>query len=96
MAAHSYRILAESFGRLFSDEKRKQLSVAMDYAPGMDELDYDDWKRLRDALEQRESGEIDGFELERIVMEVLATQAKEWMELDKPLGHTDWFQRKYN
>jgi hypothetical protein len=96
MGAHSYRILAESFGRLFSDEKRKQLQVAMDYAPGMDELDLEDWRRLRDALEQREAGGIDGFELEQIVMEVLATQAKEWLELGKPLCHTDWLQKKYN
>ena len=95
MGAHSYRILAESFGRLFSEEKREQLRVAMDYAPGMDELDLDDWRNLRDALDQREEGTIDWSELEKIVMEVLATQATEWVKLGKPLGHSDWMQNKY-
>ena len=93
MAAHSLRILMEMGGvDKLTDELRDYFSTALDCAPGMDELDMGDWRRLKEALKNPEVG---AFDFQDIVMEVLAVQGTKWLAFDKPRDHEQWQKVKH-
>ena len=93
MAAHSLRILMEMGGGAFTDENRKMWLTALGYAPGMDELNMEDWSKLKSALEGEKTCSLD---FQDMVMEVLATQAQAWLQLGKPRTHSEWMNKKYS
>lgn len=91
MAAHSLTILNESKQKLAEGSLNRDLLVhALEYAPGMDELDFDTWKRLHDALTDGCDGCV------ALAIDVaLDEQRAEWHELQGPKTHEEWFNRKY-
>ena len=93
MAAHSLRILMEMGGRAFTEGNKKLWLTALGYAPGMDELNSEDWSKLNTALEDENTFSLD---FQDIVMEVLATQAQTWLQLGKPQTHSEWMNKKYS
>ena len=92
MAAHSLRILSEMFGKMLTEENRRMYLTALDYAPGMGELELDDWRKIEDALENTSVGT---FDFEDILLDAIATQAVEWVRLGKPRAHFEWVNKKY-
>ena len=89
MAAHSVRILEEVTGRaegpLQLVSALAQFEHALDYAPGMDELDLDCWSRLN-GLSQR---------LRRDIEQAFLEQRVSWDSLGKPESHEAWMRAKY-
>ena len=96
MAAHSITILKEivrDWEFLAPGEKRglqdKAMS-ALSYAPGMDELDHDRWRELREAIIVGDQKAIVD-----LAFEILGEQIREWVDLNKPRTHEDWAFWKY-
>jgi len=84
MAAHCIRILCEIVVGLPLDQIRQ----ALDYAPGMDQLDLDDWRKLKECTTSSEAS--------LAAMGMLGYYLEEWERLDHPKTCEEWNELKYN
>ncbi len=97
MAAHSVSILLEFAEKLkYAIRQRTltELKTALEYAPGMDELNYIHWQNLHDLTGQAPSEELRD-RLYELTLGTLSHQLLQWMALRCPRHHDEWMSRKY-
>jgi len=85
MAAHSVSILSEFVQRRPTAELRKRLAHALDYAPGLSVLPYDDYVRLSTATVASSDAA-----LVETLQDVWNEQIKIWCDLGLPTHYEDW------
>lgn len=92
MAAHSVTILVEmsNASAVTLARKAQEYIHALDYAPGMDELDFDDWRALHMALGERAADKCTDAQAHDAVVSALGTQISKWKALGRPRTHEEW------
>lgn len=92
MAAHSVTILIElAYKTLYADnaQVREQLRLALETAPGADELESNDWGDLASAVSDPSEWDLHG-----LLVDVLGIQIDKWKALDQPTCHEEWVKRQ--
>jgi hypothetical protein len=87
MAAHSVTILVEAANVIhWGENERNTYLIALDYAPGMDELVSRDWNLLRRLLSECEDYKL----IRDTILVILHTQLEEWIRRNYPDTAEGW------
>lgn len=90
MAANSVTILLRAARiRDWNEPDRKMYIHALQYAPGMDELDFNEWDELHQLLK---NPNVEAKAIRRKVLVILYHQLGEWNRLEQPRTHEEWSQ----
>ena len=109
MAAHSVNILIEMVKEIPCLPNKERVAAfvsrykfALDYAPGMSILDFEDYRVLHAGLDSFLSSVPDRpafdhwhIEVREATLVALQHQLSEWSALGKPSSCEDWRQAKY-